>query len=102
MMQAIIFAGCSLILIAALLWLLLPRTVVEIPGADAEDREMFGLVCQPEALNEILEDVNHVFNNVHQIDLLIQVLAKRGHVIIGPCREDIKQAASLLEGRIIP
>lgn len=104
-MQAIIFAVCSLILIAALLWLLLPRPVAEIPAADAEDREL-GLYCRPETLWEIFGEIDHTNLGKPidhwQVDAVIRALAKRGHVIIGPCREDIEQAASLLEGRIIP
>lgn len=101
-MQAVLFAVCGLVLVVALLWLLLPRPVVEIPGADAEDREMYSLVCDPDALDEILNDVPHNFLTIRQIDLVIQALAKRGHVIIGPSPADVQQAVALLEGRNIP
>lgn len=104
-MQAIVFAVLSLIFIAALLWLLLPETVVEIPAADPEDRQK-GLYCQPETLWEIFAEIDHeklpIPIDHWQLDAVIRALAKRGHVIMGPCREDIEQAASLLEGRMIP
>ena len=105
-MQAVIFSVCSLILIAALLWLFLPRSVVEIPAADAEDREQLGFFSDPEALWDIIGEINAVMGGRHiqigELDAAIRVLAKRGHVIMAPSREDIEQASALLEARIIP
>ena len=105
--QFFVFLVFLLIPTGALLWLLLPRAVVEICAADAEDREQLGFLCDPESLEDMIDEIEAVMEGRHlqiwELDAAIRVLAKRGHVIIGPCRADIEQdaqAASLLQIRI--
>lgn len=99
-MLAIIFAIFSLILIVVLLWILYPLHVVEIRAADAEDREL-GLYCEPETLWEIFGIIDHdslpTPISHWQVDAVIKALHKRGHVIMGPSKQDVQEATTMLQ-----
>jgi len=85
-------------------WFLLRPQVEAIPAADEEDQEL-GLYCEPETLWQIIADIEHVGPCRHvnhwQLDAIIKALHKRGHVVIGPSREEITQAAEMYQDRSV-
>jgi hypothetical protein len=87
-------------------WSLLRQQVKAIPAADEEDQEL-GLYCEPETLWQIIADLDEAtasgrFPVQHfQVDAIVKALHKRGHVIMGPSRREVTEAAAMYQERMV-
>jgi hypothetical protein len=99
----LVFLG---VIYVASAWFLLRPQVKAIPAADQEDQEI-GLFCEPETLWQIMADLDEAtpsgrFPVQHfQVDAVVKALHKRGHVIMGPSRREVTEAAAMYQERMV-